>query len=211
MTNKDIFALLVERAKKHGFDIYNESWRESYFVFSTGEDSIVHFKVKQCKGWLFGMWLWQEKEVEGQATKRTIQIFGQPINNIDKFKPSASPWVYEFDIDLNAEQARSSLDTHLMIACCNRVLGPIRYDRTMAWCVDNSFGGWPKSHFHAKMKRFGASFNAVKNNFMGDVGLRDKKYGAIVYEYSYPYPFKFVVLFFKYLFNKEYKPEWEKL
>ena len=42
---------------------------DGYFIFGSGTNSIVHFHVNECPGWLFGIW-WNEPDenerVEGQ-------------------------------------------------------------------------------------------------------------------------------------------------
>ena len=55
-----------------------------YFIFEMGDDSVVHFHVKGCKGWKFGMWINTGNE------DNIIQYFAQYEDNIDKFKPSRS-------------------------------------------------------------------------------------------------------------------------
>ena len=68
-------------------------YRDGYFVFGTGTNSIVHFRVEECPGWLFGIW-WTipDKKVKEPASYQGT-VFTQYEENIDKFKPSGSELV----------------------------------------------------------------------------------------------------------------------
>ena len=55
-----------------------------YFIFEMGDDSVVHFHIKGCKSWKFGMW------INTGDVDNVIQYFAQYEDSIDKFKPSRS-------------------------------------------------------------------------------------------------------------------------
>lgn len=60
------------------------SFGNGYFIFSMGEDSVVHFHIKGIKGWLFAMW------IDTESQDSAIQFFTQYEEFMDKFKPSRS-------------------------------------------------------------------------------------------------------------------------
>lgn len=101
MTNREIAELIFSKIKGFGFTPYDISYGDGYFIFEMGEDSVVHFKIKEVwKNWKFGMWINSEElnnynEEENKDTPRTkesnvVQIFCQHEHTLDKFKPSRS-------------------------------------------------------------------------------------------------------------------------
>ena len=79
----------LEKRKFHSFDV---KYGNGYFVFEYGEDSVVHFRLKECKGWLFGIW-WRTSTDERYEVE--FDFFAQYEDLIDKFKPSRSYFVAE--------------------------------------------------------------------------------------------------------------------
>ena len=65
---------------------------DGYFVFDMGENSVVNFHVRECPGWLFGIW-WKvvDEDVSRGYTTLTVdcKFFSAYERIIDKFKPSA--------------------------------------------------------------------------------------------------------------------------
>lgn len=84
MTNRQIAEIIFEALKEEKFTPIDIEYRSGYFIFETGDDSVVHFHIKQIKGWRFAMWIDTESEAE------TVQFFAQFEELIDKFKPSRS-------------------------------------------------------------------------------------------------------------------------
>ncbi len=72
------------------------NYLDGYFIFGTGTNSVFHFHVKECPGWLFGIW-WDKPEKE-EAKYVEGQLFAQYEDDIDKFKPSASELALDFTI-----------------------------------------------------------------------------------------------------------------
>lgn len=204
LKNREMFDLFVSRAAKHGFTVYEQAWRSWYYILDFGEDSIVHFKVKQCKGWLFSIWFTRSDD---NGEFKMFDLFAQPLNNIDKFKPSASALLYTSTPSDILSTTR--LDFAFSNAC-HEVLAPIRYDKYMAWYI-HSTSGYPRSRWQAKLERFKHAGQAMYNNFIGNVGISDKERGVTTYRGRKQYPFRCVILFFRYLFNKKYKPSWRRL
>ena len=65
----------------------NIRYLEEYFVFDFSKAAICHFKIKEIPGWLFGIWLNDERH--------KYDIFGEPEEFIDKFKPGATYYSYK--------------------------------------------------------------------------------------------------------------------
>ncbi len=81
-------------------------YEDGYFLFGHGTNSVVSFHAKEAPGWLFGIW-WSPKEIietrrEGEPVRYEndclrCEFFAQYEETIDKFKPTASMFVEEFD------------------------------------------------------------------------------------------------------------------
>lgn len=199
MKDVDIFAFLTVSAQKRKFTIYDEKWDDIGFV-------TVHFRVKECKGWLFGVWFRENENTK----KRYFELFGQPENNIDKFKPSRSHFCYTSTRELDGVGKGIEYTADDAV---NAVIGAIHYDRALAWYLDNT-GTYPRHRCNARMALHKHQLRQIWGNFMGDVGIVELKTGVIRQTFSWDnreYPFKGVVLFFKYLFNRKEKPYWNKM
>ena len=107
MTNKEIVELIFNKMKSFGFTPYDINYGDGYFLFEMGEDSVVHFKIKEVwKNWKFGMWINSEelnnynedenKDTPYEEEPNAVQIFCQHEHVIDKFKPSRSTLCVEF-------------------------------------------------------------------------------------------------------------------
>lgn len=79
------------------FTPYDITYLDGYFVFGTGTNSVVHFKVKEAPGWLFGLWYRVKEETYDKKTRLVLhyELFAQYEQFIDKFKPSASTFEVE--------------------------------------------------------------------------------------------------------------------
>lgn len=76
---------ILAALEKKGFTPIDVQYLRGYFIFEFGEDMVVHFRLKECKGWLFGIW-WDVDESK-------YDFFAQYEKNINKFKPSDSSFV----------------------------------------------------------------------------------------------------------------------
>ena len=79
---------LFEAIRNAGFHPIDVKYENGYFIFEHGKDMVIHFHIKELKGWLFGIW-W---DVGGELK---YDFFGQFEREINKFKPSASTFVEE--------------------------------------------------------------------------------------------------------------------
>jgi hypothetical protein len=86
--NKKVIKMIFEKLKQKNHIIEKEKFLDSYFIFDKDDDSVCHFHIKGCKGWKFGIWIF-EKAKERESY---IHFFAQYEKFIDKFKPSASTY-----------------------------------------------------------------------------------------------------------------------
>lgn len=90
---KHIFEFDVDKIK--GIDeihVENINYLSGYYIFPMGTNAVVHFKIKECPGWLFGIW-WNQPELinkKSKSYKLVGNFFAQYEDLIDKFKPTAS-------------------------------------------------------------------------------------------------------------------------
>lgn len=112
---------IFKHLEANGFHPVDVQYGNGCFVFKHGSDMVVHFYVKELKGWKFGIW-WN---LDGE---KTFDFFTQYERDIDKFKPSASMLVRE-DVVLD--------DWHLedFVEMCRF----IKKHPYRAWALDQSY------------------------------------------------------------------------
>ena len=91
--------------KYHNIECYDAKFGNGYFILEFGKNSVVHFKIKETPGWLYGIWWDMPEDYEDHQTHKKETpvyiegcLFGQYEDNIDKFKPSASANKIDFTI-----------------------------------------------------------------------------------------------------------------
>lgn len=83
MLNKqEIREKIIKSFAEYGFTVEDVKIGSGYYLFDLGEESVVHFKIKGCKRWLFGLW------ITGDDKETNIDLFGEHEDYIDKFKPT---------------------------------------------------------------------------------------------------------------------------
>ena len=112
-------ALKKELKDYRKFDITIEDidYLDGYFIFGTGTNSVVHFHIKETPGWKYGIW-WSPVEKKDSTKENPMyetdrlhcSIFTQYEEEIDKFKPSASMVVDEFDVYLDRASTHFAWD-----------------------------------------------------------------------------------------------------
>lgn len=117
-----------------GFHPIDIKYGNGYFIFEHGKDMVIHFHIKECKGWLFGIW-WNLND------KNQFDFFTQYERDIDKFKPSASCFVRE-----NIEYDKKDLERELRWEVLP-ILKFIRNHPYVAWSYD---GGYPRDCWQYK-------------------------------------------------------------
>lgn len=97
MTRRDAAEKIFQCIRDSKFEPINIQYGNGYFIFDMGEDSTVHFNVKGLHGWEFAMWV--ETDIDKCKELPGIQLFCQHRLNIDKFKPSRSFFLEEFNLN----------------------------------------------------------------------------------------------------------------
>lgn len=129
--------LIIKQMEGEGFHATDVEYLDGYYIFGHGTNSILHFHVRECPGWKFGIW-WSEPRAPEQMPVQ-CDFFAQYEATIDKFKPSASVieqacYLYEaggLDYDIYAN------------------LKFIRDEPYLAFCRD--YCGWDYNHeFHTR-------------------------------------------------------------
>ena len=72
--------------KENDFTVENIEESNGYFLFEFGEKTVFHFDIKEIKKWKFGLWIRDGKKKDSFR----LEFFGDKIDWIDKFKPTAS-------------------------------------------------------------------------------------------------------------------------
>jgi len=141
----DLFFRFVNDCLRDENSVHFEDveYLDGYFLFAFGSNSVIHFHIKECPGWKFGIW-WQIPD--GSNPKQRYingEFFAQYEENIDKFKPSRSeicaqitarPW--------NEEAERSCRDA---VSCITF----IRDEPYLAFCRD--YWGWDyNTEYHTR-------------------------------------------------------------
>lgn len=94
------------------------AYGDGYYIFGMGTNSVVHFRIKETPGWLYGIW-WSPIETEETKNKKkkeyysdkvTCTFFMQHESLIDKFKPSYSVFCNKFIHNLACEDSTSEVD-----------------------------------------------------------------------------------------------------
>lgn len=103
MTRKEVSAIIFNYIKYIGFKPYNIQYGSGYFIFDKGKDGVVHFYIKGLYGWKFAMWINTNKdELKSGDDKKeypALRFFVQHEDNIDKFKPSSSFFLVEYNLN----------------------------------------------------------------------------------------------------------------
>lgn len=98
MKNKEIIEKILSKVESaESLELIDRIFGDGYFIFEFGEDTVCHFRVKELKNWLFGIWC-DETETPDEYK---ISLFGEHENYIDKFKPTRTAISYSFILDLS--------------------------------------------------------------------------------------------------------------
>lgn len=133
----DVFISHVKNLSGGNLHIRDLKYNDGYYLFATGTNSVVHFHIDECPGWLFGIW-WSIDEDEGDDPKRAnLQFFAQYESFIDKFKPSAS--VFSAECRLSTHPKEDS-DINLgEIRGCYTLIQYIKDEPALAFCRDQFY------------------------------------------------------------------------
>lgn len=66
------------------------NYKDGYYIFGMGDNSVIDFHVKECPGWLFGIWWDHPTEEDKKSEIVRGKMFTQYEKSLDKFKPTRS-------------------------------------------------------------------------------------------------------------------------
>ena len=116
---------------------------DGYFVFGFGTNTVIHFHIEECPGWIFAIW-WDIPD-SGEELADTIhgQFFTQYEETVDKFKPSRSEICC--DISVKFSEADKSCECYE----ARKAINFIRNEPALAFCRD--YCGWDyNAEYHTK-------------------------------------------------------------
>lgn len=125
MASKNFFKGLEWSKDYHATDIKNLN---GYFIFYHGKNSVVHFRIKECPGWYFGIW-WDSIDEENKTVKGTF--FTQYERDIDKFKPTASDHTTRIEVSY---RTKSYDDVWLLDCTVSYMIKYLNKHFYKAWC-----------------------------------------------------------------------------
>lgn len=96
--------------KENGFTVENIEESNGYFLFEFGKKTVFHFTIKEIKKWKFGLWILDGNKKDSFK----LQFFGDKIDWIDKFKPTASTLSHDKKYTIE-DFNKSSLEDELTI------------------------------------------------------------------------------------------------
>ena len=95
----------IQSLHNANFHITDINLLDGYFIFDYGKNSVVHYRLKECPGWLFGVWWGEPTE---NSTRLVGTWFAQYEETIDKFKPSRSEFTDVINVDTATETVSTS-------------------------------------------------------------------------------------------------------
>lgn len=93
---------LFEHLKSQNYTIATKDYGSGYFIFDYGPNTVIHFRLKETPGWLYGVW-WSFKVNKEGIISIVGEFFAQYEEEIDKFKPSASYYAYDMEVLMAAD------------------------------------------------------------------------------------------------------------
>ena len=117
MTNKEIKEAIFKELKERQIEVINPSVGNGYYLFDFGEESVVHFHIKGCKRWLWGIWITHDEN------KTNINLFGEHEDYIDKFKPTQTAIAVKTEIpdDASEEQWEDEINNVVWDLCYEKL------------------------------------------------------------------------------------------
>ena len=118
LSNKEIKEEIIKVFSEYYYIVEVVRVGNSYYLFDLGEESVVHFKIKGCKRWLFGLWI-----VDIGNNKTKISLFGEHEDYIDKFKPTQTilSEETEFSNDISDEDLKKKIEDLVWSLIYNQV------------------------------------------------------------------------------------------
>lgn len=167
--NRKIANSIFKELKNNGLVPIDIDFGNGYFVFSMGDDSVVHFHIKGIKGWKFAMWI-----NCSDSDDYYVQFFAQYEEFISKFKPSASTFVVNIskqELKYVVEDRDQAKWTYLeIIEMCKH----IRYNPRLAYVQEGTWSRYIteplwKSYLIDKWTLYQNRFHKAKKHITEDI------------------------------------------
>lgn len=113
------------------FHVEDVEYLDGYFIFASGTNSVVHFHIKECPGWKFGIW-WSVDGDSKEIEKVNYSFFTQYELFIDKFKPTASC----MNADGSVRLSSCEFDPVDIFWSCQKIINYIYSEPELAFCRD---------------------------------------------------------------------------
>lgn len=156
------FITKYNQKKPTTFTVIDVEYLDGYFLFAYGTNSVVHFHIKELPGWKFGIWFNTDEKYKDEVY---AQIFWQYEDYIDKFKPSASSYVFTINFDIKENE----------IICCpeyevEKALKFILDEPALAFCKELFYRSDYEYHsrMSARIKKFKFTFLDKFNKKLSD-------------------------------------------
>ena len=107
LTKKEIREEVVSAFAQYKYKVEELKVGNGYYLFNLGDESVVHFRIKGCKKWLFGLWILNDEK----ENKTTLRLFGEHEDYIDKFKPTAT--VLSESVEFNNDSSNADIKENI--------------------------------------------------------------------------------------------------
>ena len=139
--------------------VIDVEYLDGYFIFGFGTNSVVHFHIKECPGWKFGVW-WSapdyKQDIKDTEKRIPGQFFAQYEETLDKFKPSRS------EICCSIDAYPFGTEPYCDCWKATEYITFIRLEPALAFCRD--YFRWDyNTAFHSREEAQNA-FEAYKSN-----------------------------------------------
>jgi hypothetical protein len=140
LANKEIWENVIKSFNVYHYDVLDVKVGDTYYLFNLGEHSVIHFRIKGCKRWLFGLWI-----TDIGDNKTRLSLFGEHEDYIDKFKPTATKLSVEVEVsnDIGAVDLLSEI---------NDLVWDLIYDKVDV-IYNSNLGGKIKFYYHGGYNR----------------------------------------------------------
>lgn len=132
-----VFMSHIEKLSGNTLHIVDKVYKDGYYLFASGTNSVVHFHIKECPGWLFGIWWSIDDEESDEPKCANLKFFAQYESLIDKFKPSASVFSAECKLTIHPEEDSNAYLSE--IRDCYTIILYIKDEPELAFCRDQFY------------------------------------------------------------------------
>lgn len=134
------------------FHFTDIQYLDGYFIFGFGTNSVVHFHITECPGWLFGIW-WNAPDKEDKSKNISGTLFAQYEETLNKFKPSRS----EFRESITVSKGEDGKYSECFTWLARNMFEFIHNEPHLAFCKDYCY--WDYNREYHTREEAVAKFN----------------------------------------------------